>query len=498
MSESPITKYREYWKKIINYQNILNCLHWDMEVMMPSKGSTERAVQITQLSSLSHKLFVSNEFDKFINDVSEYIQKANIPEKVLLEREISVLERERERVKKLPVSLVEKFTGKTSIAHKVWIEAKKNQNFQEFQTCLDEIVSLSKEMAELYGYKNERYDALLENYEVGISGEFLEGLFQDLKYSLVPIIDRAKSFPNPFSGIPIDKQKRFNQKLPSILGLPNDSYRLDTSVHPFSTSLGQYDKRITTQYFEYEPLSSVFSVLHEVGHALYEYGLSQMNDYPNPLTTSISLGIHESQSRMWENQVGRSRAFWEYFYPVLLKDFELSESDLPFDSLYNFINSTSKSKIRVEADQITYNLHIILRFEIERELISKDLKVSELADLWNAKMKDYFGLEIKNDSEGVLQDIHWSGGAFGYFPTYALGNIYAAQLFQKFINKHSDFWRTVKEEGDFSILSQWLNKHVHKKGKKFDPHELIQDITGNPPDSSYLIEYLKFKQKEVE
>ncbi|MCB1189883.1 MAG: carboxypeptidase M32 [Leptospiraceae bacterium] len=498
MIDSPISRYRKYWNEIVNYQNILSCLHWDMEVTMPSNGSEERAAQVTQLSSLCHKIFISQDFERLIEGASNYIHKISPPEKILLERELQILQRERDRAIKLPIHIVENFANTTSLAHSVWVSAKKNQNFKEFQNSLNDIVNTSKEIAELYGYKNERYDALLENYEIGMTGNMLSNLFADLKKSIIPIVEQAKTYSNPFPHhISMQKQRHFNERLPIALGLPKNSFRLDVSAHPFSTSLGRYDKRITTRYYENDPLSSIFGVLHETGHSLYEYGLSQMNDYPSPLTNAVSLGLHESQSRLWENQIGRSKAFWEYYYPIILKDFELSGSILSFEDLFNFVNTTSKTKIRVEADQITYNLHIILRFEIERDLISNNLSVSELPEIWNSKMKEYFDLEIQNSSEGVLQDIHWSSGLFGYFPTYTLGNIYSAQLFHCFINHHGDFWNDVKKAGNFSKLLNWLNKNVYQKGKIFDPTDLIQDVTGQPPNSSYLIEYLKTKQQEV-
>ncbi|EMY04491.1 thermostable carboxypeptidase 1 family protein [Leptospira interrogans str. 2002000626] len=239
------------------------------------------------------------------------------------------------------------------------------------------------------------------------------------------------------------------EALPSILGLSSKMSRLDASEHPFSTSLGSKDKRITTRYDLKDPLSSIFSILHETGHSLYEIGISEIEGGPSPLHDSVSLGVHESQSRLWENQVGRSLEFWEMYYPILLENLNITKQELSFSDLFSYINQSTPSLIRVEADQITYNLHIILRFEIERELINGKIQVYELPEIWNSKMKEMFGIVVSSDREGVLQDVHWSGGAFGYFPTYTLGNIYSAQLFQTFLKQNPNFQTTVKEKKTF-------------------------------------------------
>jgi carboxypeptidase Taq len=493
-----LQSYRNFWKEYTRLGDIISLLHWDSEVMMPDDGRAERAEQISQLSSLSHKMFTGDESKRQIENIKNLIAK-NPPEAAPLRRELEILERDRNRAITLPIELVERFSKLTNLAHGIWADAKKNKDFKSFEPTLTEITELSIEMAECYGYTTERYDALLEGYETGAKSHDLENLFLHLKNSLIPIVNEGKSYPSPFKKpIPVELQKAFNDKLPGLLGLSPTASRLDISVHPFSTSLGSKDKRITTRYHITDPLSSIFGVLHETGHALYEYGLGQMKDYPSPLAAAASLGVHESQSRLWENQVGRSRAFWEYFYPILLKEFNIYHYDLPFNDLYNHLNSVNKSKIRVEADQVTYNLHIILRFEIERALISRKIKVSDLPEVWNQKMKESFDLKINDDSEGVLQDVHWSGGAFGYFPTYTLGNIYSAQLFHHFLTTHESFWDDVINRGDVTSLNKWLAKKVYSHGRILDPKDLIKEATGEAPKSDYLIKYLKTKVQEQE
>lgn len=493
-----IEEYRNYWKNLVNVQNVISVLHWDSEVVMPEQGRLERAEQISGLSALHHKLYTSEEFLKIIDNLENYVSKSNdLEDSKILKREIEVLKRDRNRATKLPTSLVEKFARTTNIAHGVWVSARKNKNFKEFEPILGEIIDLNIEMAEAYTYSRNRYDALLESYEYGLTVENLDPLFKKLKNSLIPLINEAKEFSNPFKKeISEDKQELFNKKLPPALGLPTHSSRLDKSAHPFSTSLGRADLRITTRYNPNDPTTSIMAVLHETGHSLYEMGLGMMPNYPNPLSIALSYGVHESQSRLWENQIGRSRAFWDYYYPTLIKDFEISPYDLSIEDLYNYINSTSKTKVRVDADQITYNLHIILRYEIEKELISDGLKVSEIPERWNTAMKELLDLDIENDSEGALQDVHWSGGSFGYFPTYTLGNIYSAQLFHTFLSSNSNFWNEVRDSGDFSSLLIWLQENVHKKGRLYDADDLLEKVTGQKPNSDFLVKYLKAKVKE--
>jgi carboxypeptidase Taq len=496
-----LQKYRDYWKNLNHYQNILSLLHWDSEVMMPISARAERADQISIISKQIHESFTSNEYGDLIQNLKEKLNDLALDSKnlYLLQREVEVLEKERSRSKKLPSSFVEEFAKTTNLAHGIWIESREKKDFSIFAPILEKIVTLSKQSAEYYGYEKERYDALLEGYETNTTASYLETLFKHLKNSLIPLVNESRSYPNPFKpNTKIEYQTQLCTKIPVYLGLNSNFTRIDASVHPFSTSLGAFDKRITTRYDENDPLSAVFSTLHECGHALYEYGVANQNQYPTPLTQSLSYGVHESMSRMWENQIGRSKGFWDFFYPILLKDLQIYHYDLPFDSLWRFINSVQKSKIRVESDQVTYNLHIILRYEIERELISGDLKIKELPELWNSKMKEFFDINIENDAEGVLQDVHWSGGSFGYFPTYTLGNIYSAQFFHEFTLKNENFWNEVSSRGDFSSLHKWLHKHIFSKGKLLDPIDLMKDITGTAPDSTYLIKYLKTKINEID
>ena len=493
-----IEAYRQFYRRIKSFQDISSLLQWDSEVMMPKNGREYRSSQIADITQLVHDWTVGADYKTTIGNAKTEIKTFSLEEKKKWEREIFILEEELERAEKLPSDFVAELSQTTNLAHGVWAEAKKNKNFSEFSSMLEKIVGLSKKQADLIGYTTEPYDVLLDGYEKGAKASEIEILFKDLKKELVPIVESAPNFPSPFKNpVSIEKQEKLCKRLPPLLGLSYDTCRLDTSHHPFSTTLGKMDKRITTRYSESDPLSSIFGVLHETGHSLYESGLSLMEEWPSPLAEFCSLGVHESQSRLWENQVGRSRSFWEFIYPILLSDFELTEKELPFNDLYKCINSTQRSKIRVEADQITYNLHIILRFEIERDLINGKILVKDLPDLWNAKVKEYLGLDVKNDAEGVLQDIHWSMGGFGYFPTYTLGNIFSSQLFSSFEKAHSNYRSDFKMNGDFSALLNWLREEVHFKGRKLEVNQLIQSATLEEPNSKYLISYLKKKVQEV-
>ncbi|TGK96033.1 carboxypeptidase M32 [Leptospira brenneri] len=493
-----LENYRKQYRKIKLFQDISSVLHWDSEVMMPEEGREYRSAQIAAVAELTHDWMTDKSFLNQIQLAKDSISQIPESGRSLWNRELEVLMEEKEKADKLPSDFVSEFARVTNLSHAEWAAAKKEKNFQTFAKRLEELVELSKKQADYFGYTTEPYDALLDSYEKGAKANQIQILFSDLKESLVPIVTTAPKFKNPFPcPVSIDKQTKFCNRLPSLLGLTTKESRLDTSNHPFSTSLGKGDKRITTRYSETDPLSSIFGVLHETGHSLYESGLSAMPDWPTPITEFLSLGIHESQSRLWENQVGRSLPFWEFVYPILLSDFGFTDKELPFKELYQYINSTEKTKVRVEADQVTYNLHIILRFEIERDLINGKIQVKDLPEVWNTKMKESFGLKIENDAEGVLQDIHWSMGAFGYFPTYTLGNIFSSQFFKKFTEEFPDSHNKFSTKGDFSDLLNWLRKNIHSKGKIYDVDTLMQQVTGESANSKYLISYLNGKIEEV-
>lgn len=464
---------------------------------MPPLARAERSEQIAEMSRLAHELLTGTEFEHALDRAWEENEK-NVgadtsadsweAERLLRKREMELLRDRRDKTAKLPSEFVQRLSQKTNLAQGVWESAKKNRDFAEFAPVLEELVDLAREQADYYGYTTEAYDALLDDYEKGATGAGLAEIFRDLKKDLIPLVDRAQSAPNPFGrGVAVECQEEFCKTLPPALGLPDSQSRLDRSSHPFSTSLGGKDKRITTRYNPHDPLSAVFGVMHEVGHSLYEAGLSEIPGAPHPLAEYLSLGIHESQSRLWENQVGRSRAFWEYYYPKALSAWKLTEKNLPLDSLLAYTHRVEKTKIRVEADPVTYNLHIILRFEIERNLVAGRISVRDLPEVWNAQMSESLGLTIDNPAEGVLQDIHWSMAAFGYFPTYTLGNLYSAMFYRAFLKSNPGFPETLAKTGDTSSLLVWLRKNIHHKGKILETEELIRQATGKSPSAEDLV-----------
>lgn len=499
------TKTRESfsaeYKKIQRINGAIALLQWDAETIMPKASRENRAEQIATLAAIEHGLSTGDGLRKLFENTNNEFEKLSKEEQLAFptwKREAQVFQKEWERKTKLSEDFVGRWSKLTSISQGVWEKARNENDWKSFEPVLAEVITLSKRKTELFGFSEEPYNALLEEFEEGITGKQLEDLFLQLKKDLIPIVKQGKKFSNPFPhAIAIEKQQQFNEKLPIFLGLQKDHYRLDTSAHPFSTTIGKNDQRITTRYSTSDPISSIFGILHETGHSLYEAGLSTMEDYPSILSQALSFGIHESQSRLWENLIGRSAEFWEYYYPTLLKDFGLTETEVPLKKFLQFVNSVEPSLIRVEADPVTYNLHIILRFELERDLLNGKIHVVDLPELWNQKIQESFGLKVSKNSEGVLQDVHWSAGYFGYFPTYSLGNIYASQIFDAFCKQNSNFLNsgetkgTLSKTGDLSGLLEFLRSNLHRLGRIESINDTIVKITSLKPDSKFLLQDLQ-------
>ncbi len=369
-------------------------------------------------------------------------------------------------------------------------------DFSRFEPWLEKIIGLVRQQAECYGYEAHPYDALLEDYEPGLTTSQLNGLFPALKEKLSGLVGRitaAKRKPDLNilkKPCPIEAQQVFCRKLAESIGFDFNRGRIDLSAHPFTTGLGPGDTRITTRFEETNFENSFFSTLHEAGHGLYDQGLpSSMDLYGTPRASAVSLGIHESQSRLWENLVGRSLAFWKHFFPELRKTFPGMFDRDSLEGFYFAINHSSPTLIRTESDEVTYNLHICLRYDIEVALIGEKMKTSDIPDAWNAAMKKYLGILPPNDALGCLQDVHWSHGSFGYFPTYTLGNLYAAQFFQAAEREWGGF-NGLFERGDFTPLRKWLNEKIHSQGQRYKARELCQAATGMELNSYYFLDYL--------
>ncbi len=475
-------------------------LNWDQEVNMPPKGAEWRAEQSAYLSGLSHRKAI----DPKVNELLAAIEESDLVSDPLSDVAVNVREwrREYDRATKLPTEFVEEFTRTASLAQHVWAEARAKSDFSLYAPKLAELIELTKRKAEYYGYEDQPYDALLDEFEPGEKTENVKQLFAGLREELVPFLQEIVNAPKqPDASIvedrhfPVERQRILGEMASAAFGLDYASARLDVSTHPFSTNFGPGDQRITTRFDPRNFGDSFFSILHETGHALYEQNLPD-EFFGLPRGEAASLGIHESQSRTWENLVGRSEAFWRYFFPLTRQMFPQTLADVSEEAFHFAVNAVKPGFIRVDADEVTYNLHIMLRFEIEQAIINEGLPVEEIPATWNALFKEYLGLDVPNDSLGVLQDIHWSFGAMGYFPTYALGNLYGAQFFAQVRQDIPDLDARFAA-GDFEPLLNWLREHIYQHGQRYRAQELVQVVTGEPLSYKPLMTYLRAKYSKL-
>jgi len=481
-------------------------LSWDQETYMPAGGGEARAEQISTLQGIAHQKFVSPEVEQLLTTWvdSETGEIRDTPGEGWDEPSRSLLRevwRDYRRAKKLPSDFVIKLSRECSLAQQVWVEAKENQAFSQFLPNLRTVLSLKREEAEYLGYEDSPYNALLDVYEPGSTIAALRPLFAQVKGRLVPLLKKIQQ-----SSVQVDdtmlfhtfdqvRQLEFGRMVLIAMGYDFERGRLDLSAHPFTTSFHPTDVRVTTRVHEHDLQSCLFSCIHEGGHGLYDQGLDPRY-FGTPLGDSVSLGIHESQSRMWENCVGRSRPFWRFFYPMLQQTFHHQLRDLDVEQFYAAINRVKPSLIRVEADELTYNLHIMLRFEIEQDLIEGRTRPEDLPGIWNQKMEEYLGIAPSNDAEGVLQDVHWSFGAFGYFPTYTLGNLYSVQFYEQ-AKLEIPHLEDEIAAGQLMVLRRWLGQKIHRWGRMFTPDHLAQRVTGKSLDPEPFLSYVEHKYGEL-
>ena len=467
-------------------------LHWDQQTLMPPQAAAYRGEQTACLSSLAHRLFTSREVEKWLAEC----EKGPAPGDRIKKCNLREWRRLYDRAVKIPPALVMEMERATSAAHEAWLKARQAHDFKFFKTDLARIVELRLKMAELWGYEESPYDALLEEYEPGMLSSSLAALFEELAPELSRLVAAGvenfseKPATLPPGPYPIEQQKLFNQIVAARLGFDFHAGRIDTAPHPFCSGVGLHDCRLTTRYHESDFTSSLYGILHEAGHGLYEQGLPA-GAYGTPAGEAVSLGIHESQSRFWENHIGRSPLFWEHWFPVA-REFFPQLSGCTAAKLTRYVNRVERSFIRVEADEVTYDLHIVLRFEIERELIEGKLKVAEVPEYWNSRFESWFGLKVPDDAKGCLQDIHWSGGGIGYFPTYTLGNLNAAQLFYK-LRKDVHVLDAKLAAGEYGGVLDWLRKNIHAHGSCLQPAELIRRATGEALSPTHHLSHLKCK-----
>lgn len=474
-------------------------LHWDLETTMPAKAAPLRAKTLATLAKLAHTMMTGPEMEEHMRT----LRQSGMSEKLdamtaALVREVG---REYDKSRKIPLELVQEMVETTTEAHKIWVEARENRQFKQFEPILRKIVSLNQRVAEAIGYANSPYDALLDEYEPGLTVEQIDPLFASLKAELVPLLRAIQDSGRPvetdflYTGVfPKEEQLAFSRRVLTAMGFDFEAGRLDLSPHPFTSGAGTLDVRLTTRVDEHDVFSALSSSMHEGGHGMYEQGVNPALNR-TPLANGTSLGIHESQSRLWENQIGRSKAFWSHFFPALQASFPALQP-VSLVAFYRAINRVQPSFIRVEADEVTYNLHILLRYEIEKALIEDRMKVDEVPDAWNAKMAEYLGITPENEAEGPLQDIHWSHGSFGYFPTYTLGNLYAAQIFNAAKTQMPELESRIAA-GELLDLKGWLNREIHWVGKMETADVIIRRVTGEPLNARYFIDYLWTKYGEI-
>lgn len=480
-------------------QGISSILEWDQETHMPPDGAPIRAEQLELLAGLIHQMKTGENFSAALQkliDLPTGQTAAGLNEDQ--QSALKLFRKDYRQATALPVEFVEKFTKLTSYSLEAWRHAKQHNTFLHFLPFLDQIVEMTKQKADLLGYQEHPYDALLDLYEPGLTTAEVTTLFSDLKTEITPLLQKIKAAPQVddhflHGDFSKEQQIAYAKELLETMGYDKTKGRLDLSVHPFSSS-HPTDSRITTFIHKNSLMSCIFSVLHEGGHGLYEMGLPHEH-YGSPLGEPVSLGMHESQSRWWETLIGRSEPFWSYFLPKLKETFK-GHINCTLPEFHRAIHKVQPSFIRIEADEITYPLHIVLRFEIERDLLAGTLKVRDIPEAWNEKMKSLLGITPKTFAEGCLQDIHWSLGSIGYFPSYTLGNLYASQLFTAFEKELPD-WKTRVEKGELIFIKQWLNTHVHRYGRKYSSKELLQKATHRPFTSQPYIDYLKNKYAAI-
>lgn len=492
--ESLLTELRE----IFVLQSINAVLGWDEQVMMPPGGGEHRANQASLIARLSHERITSPRTGEILAAAEAITPKDGFDDQSVNVRETR---RAYDRATKLPASLVEEMTKTEVLSQQAWMEARRKSDFAAFRPWLDKVLTLKRQECECVGYKTDPYDALLDQYEMGETAANLKTTFESLRAPLVELVGKIVSSGRKAPDhilerkYPATGQERLARDAARAIGFNFNAGRLDTSVHPFCTDIGPGDVRMTTRYDENYFGDAFFGVLHETGHGLYNQGLPAEH-FGTPRGRDVSLGIHESQSRMWENLVGRSRAFWNHFWPKAQQEFPQALADVTPEQWYAAINAVRPSLIRTESDETTYNLHVLLRFEVERALLRNDLSTADLPAAWNEKMKHYLGVTPPNDAQGCLQDIHWSSGMIGYFPTYTLGNLYAAQFFEQAKNDLGDLDAQFSR-GEFQPLLGWLRKNIHSKGMTYPPRELARRVTGKELTPDALLAHLRRKAAEV-
>ena len=494
LSRTTEQKFMDLLKEQSAYGEAIGLMAWDMRTKSPRKGVEGRSEVLGVLSQKVHEIQTSKEMRQYIDELKG---KEHNP---ILERALEEAEETYDKTAKIPTDEYRAYVTLQSKAESMWAEAKENNDFESFRPYLEKLVEYNRKFAEYWGYENHRYDALLHNYEPGVTVQVLDEVFPKVRKALTDLLKQTQEAPNqPDPSVleghfPKENQAHFSEAILARMGYDFEAGRLDETVHPFAIGLNTNDVRVTTKYDEKDFRTAVFGTIHEGGHALYEQNIDSNLAF-TPLADGTSMGIHESQSLFWENFIARSEGFWKSHYELFKTYAPDSFKSLPLEKFYPAVNEVKPSLIRIEADELTYCLHIMVRYELEEALIGGEIEVRDLPELWNQKMEDYLGVTPENDSQGLLQDIHWSGGDFGYFPSYALGYMYAAQLHAK-MRESVDVDKWV-EAGDFKEIKSWLTQHVHQYGKMKKPLEIMKDVTGEGLNPDHLVRYLTDKYQKI-
>jgi carboxypeptidase Taq len=480
--------------EITDLRRVGSLLFWDQQTMMPRAAASERAEQLATLNRIAHELFVSADTGRLLEAVRGYEESLD-PETDEASL-IRVTRRDYEKARRVPAELRAEMTRASSKGLEAWHVAKSKSDFALFLPALERNVELKRRYIECFDPVEEPYDILLDDYERGMTTAEVREIFDELKAELVPLVRDIAERDDPSLADVVEgdfdpgEQRALCHEIVDTFGYRKATWRLDPTAHPFASGGGVDDIRITTFYYPTN-LDSIFATMHEYGHGLYEHQVDPALDR-TPLGSGVSLGLHESQSRMWENLVGRSLPFWRGFFPRVQERFPEELGSVGVERFYAAVNRVHPSLIRIHADEVTYNMHVILRFELEQEIVNGRIDLPDLPEAWNAKVEEYLGLEVPNDAEGVLQDVHWSGGSIGYFSTYSLGNVMSLQIWERILDEIPDLYDSI-ERGEFEELKEWLRERLHRHGRKFTPKEGLARIVGGPIDAGPYLRYLKEK-----
>jgi carboxypeptidase Taq len=489
--EQALTELKERLGKLTDLRRTENVLVWDMTVFMPPGGAPTRAAQLATLEEIVHANVVDGRYGELFAELEPFA--ASLPYDSDDASLIRVAKRDWDRARRVPVELAAEIARVGAESYEAWVKAREESDFSAFAPWLERVVELRRRYIECFAPYDDAYDVLLEDYESGMKTSEIREIFAVLTPELQALVaERATEEEDEFmSGpFPIAEQEALSRELVEALGATWDQFRLDKTVHPYEITFGLGDIRLTSRYAEND-LLALFTAMHEGGHGVYEWGVSKSLER-TPLCAGVSATLHESQSRLWENIVGRSLPFWRWFYPRVQETFPEVLGDVSVERFHRAVNRVRRSFIRVDADETSYGLHVILRFELEQELIAGRLAVKDLPDAWNARFEELVGLRVPNDALGVLQDAHWSGGGFGYFPTYLLGTVLSVQIWEKALRAVPDVEEQIGQ-GQFADLHAWLRESIYSLGRKLTPAETVERVVGGPIDPQPYLAYLRGK-----